>query len=73
MEYWFGDYLGSYETINHYEFVKEIITKFGYENPKFNKERLPGEKSYLVVLATIGHLPEDLIFSNEYVLDYISR
>lgn len=65
-------HLGGYETINHYEFVKEIIVKLGYVNPKLNKEILPGKENYLAVLPTIGQLPRELTFSNEYVIDYIT-
>lgn len=65
-------HLGSSEVINHYEFVKKIITKLGYKDIKFNEETLTGEKYYLAVLPTIEDLPKDFIFSNEYAINHIT-
>jgi len=65
-------HLGSSEVINHYEFVKKFIINLGYKNVKFNEETIPGEKYYLAVLPTVGELPKDFIFSNEYVINQIT-
>lgn len=65
-------HLGSSEVINHYEFIKNVITNLGYKDVKFNEETLPGENYYLAVLPTVGELPEELNFSNEYVINQIT-
>lgn len=65
-------HLGSSEVINYYEFVKDIISRLGYKDTKFNEEMLFGEKYYLAVLPTTKDLPEDFIFSNEYVINHIT-
>lgn len=65
-------HLGSSEVINHYEFVKNVITNLGYKDVKFNEETLPEEKYYLAVLPTAGELPKEFNFSNEYVINHIT-
>ncbi len=65
-------HLGSSEVINHYEFIKKVTIKLGYEDTKFNEEELSGEKYYLAVLPTIEELPTDFIFSNEYVINHMT-
>jgi dTDP-4-dehydrorhamnose reductase len=65
-------HLGSSEVINHYEFVKNVITKLGHKDIKFNEETLPEEKYYLAVLPTVGELPKEFNFSNEYVINHIT-
>lgn len=66
-------HLGSSEVINHYEFVKNVITNLGYKDVKFNEETLPVEKYYLAVLPTAGDLPKEYNFSNEYVINKITN
>ncbi|AOT72458.1 sugar nucleotide-binding protein [Geosporobacter ferrireducens] len=65
-------HLGSNEVINHYEFVKSVITNLGYKDVKFNEEMLPEEKYYLAVLPTVGELPKEFNFLNEYVINRIT-
>jgi len=65
-------HLGSSEVINHYEFIKKVITNLEYKDVKFNEETLPGEKYYLAVLPTVGDLPKEFNFSNEYVINQIT-
>jgi len=65
-------HLGSNEVINYYEFVKKIITNFGYKNPKFNKEDVPAEKYYLAVLPNVEEFPKEFDFSNENVISYLT-
>lgn len=65
-------HLGSSEVINYYEFVKKVITNLGYKEAKFNEETISGDKHYQAVLPTIGDLPKDFIFSNEYVINHIT-
>ncbi len=66
-------HLGSSEVINHYDFIKSIVSRLGYKDVKYNEETLPGEKYYLAVLPTIKDLGENFIFSNEYVIDNITN
>ncbi|MBU3146676.1 sugar nucleotide-binding protein [Clostridium sp. CF012] len=65
-------HLGSSEVINYYEFVKKVITKFGYNHTKFNEEELPNDKYYLAVLPNDEDLPKEFNFSNENIIFYLT-
>lgn len=65
-------HLGSYEVINYYEFIKRIVTNFGYNHTEFNEIELPTEKNYLAVLPTVEDLPKELNFSNDDVISYLT-
>jgi len=64
-------HLGSNEVINHYEFVKKIITNLGYKHTKFNEEENPTER-YLAVLPNDEELPKEFNFTNENVICYLT-
>jgi dTDP-4-dehydrorhamnose reductase len=65
-------HLGSNEVINYYEFIKKIISNFGYNYTNFNEQEISTEKHYFAVLPTAGDLPKEFNFSNEDLICYLS-
>lgn len=64
-------HLATYDIINHYDFISQIIKGLGYKNARIKEVSLPYEEYYLAVITKREELPNELRFSNEDLLQSI--
>lgn len=63
-------HLCSFDSINHSEFIKELVCKLGYENAKFEEIQY-GDGDYICTLSTNQILPKELNISNKEIISYL--
>lgn len=61
----------STEAINHFQFIKAIAEKLGYENVEYEKEILEGNKYFLAVLPEEREWEKQLEITNEDIIEYL--
>ncbi len=63
-------HLCSFDSINHYDFIKELVCKLGHENAKFEEIQY-GEEDYICALSSNHILPKEFNISNEEIISYL--
>lgn len=63
-------HLGSVDLIHHEDFIKEIVNRLGNYKPVFKRVFTTNEDRYLAVLPKANHLPKNLLFNYQEIINH---